>query len=278
MSSMNAITSKEKVKLQDIDASPNNSLTREQAEARTAELGAQLNELNELMYASNAQGLLIVLQGMDTSGKDGTIRCLLNYANAQSTHVVPFKVPTALEFSHDFLWRVHQQAPSLGQMTIFNRSHYEDVLIARVHSLVDSDTIERRYEHINAFERLLVDSGVIIIKFFLHISKEEQKERLLAREQELAKSWKLNAADWEERKHWDDYQHAYELAIQHCSSPKAPWYIVPADHKWYRNHLIVRTIVETLQPYSKPWRAQLEERGKLALAELQAYRAKNTAT
>ena len=190
----------------------------------------------------------------------------------------PSKCPPRWSFPHDFLWRVHQQAPSLGQMTIFNRSHYEDVLIARVHSLVDSDTIERRYEHINAFERLLVDSGVIIIKFFLHISKEEQKERLLAREQELAKSWKLNAADWEERKHWDDYQHAYELAIQRCSSPKAPWYIVPADHKWYRNHLIVRTIVETLQPYSKPWRAQLEERGKLALAELQAYRAKNTST
>ena len=263
-------------KLRDIDPSESNWEKRAEAEAKTAEYGAQLTELNELMYASDSNGVLIVLQGMDTSGKDGTIRCLLNYANTQSTKVVPFKAPTPQELAHDFLWRIHAQAPMRGQITIFNRSHYEDVLIARVHHLADADTIEHRYKHIKSFENFLVDSGVIIMKFFLHISKDEQKERLLDREKEPGKGWKLNAADWEERKFWDDYQRAYEIAIDQCSSADAPWHIIPADRKWYRNYCIMKTIVETLQPHSHQWRKLLDERGKQALAELEAYRKQHS--
>ncbi len=275
MSSVITVSGDHKLKLQDVNPSNTNGMEREDAEAKIAVLGKQLTDLNELQYEANTQGLLIVLQGMDTSGKDGTIRCLLDYANAQGTHVVPFKVPTEIESSHDFLWRVHLRTPGKGEITIFNRSHYEDVLIARVHELADERTIEQRYKQINAFEQLLSDSGVIILKFFLHIDKDEQKERLLAREEDPEKSWKLSMADWQERQYWDDYQKAYELAINNCSSSIAPWHIVPANHKWSRNYAILHTIVHHLQPFGEIWQGQLEERGKRALAELKAYRANN---
>lgn len=275
MSSVITITDDHHISLKEIDPSRTNGISREEAEAQTALLGAELTELSELLYEANTQGLLIVLQGMDTSGKDGTIRCLLNFANAQSTRVMPFKVPTPIESSHDFLWRIHNCTPGRSEIAIFNRSHYEDVLVVRVHQLADIPTIEKRYRYINAFEQLLADSGVIICKFFLHISKQEQQERLIDREKDADKSWKLSVADWKERDYWDDYQHAYELALEQCGHTYAPWHIVPANHKWYRNYLVMQTLVQTLRPHAELWKKQLQQRGQVALAELKTFRASN---
>jgi PPK2 family polyphosphate:nucleotide phosphotransferase len=248
-------------------------LEKSKAKLNTDTLGAELSELADLLYYAGQHALLIVLQGRDTSGKDGTIRRILNYTNAQSLRVESFKVPTEDELAHDFLWRVHQRTPGLGHATIFNRSHYEDVLVVRVHELVPKEVWKRRYDHINQFEKLLVDSRTIVLKFLLHISKEEQEERLLDREKETEKAWKLSVGDWKEREHWDEYTQAYQDAINHCAAPGAPWFVVPADHKWYRDLVIIEQIVETLRPYRDEWMASLEETGRTALQELEAYRA-----
>lgn len=248
------------------------SVDKDQALAKTDELGRELSELQELLFYAGKQALLIVLQGMDTSGKDGTIRHLLNYSNVQSTRVAPFKVPTPSELSHDFLWRVHEQAPGKGSITVFNRSHYEDVLVVRVHDLAPKVVWRGRYEHINAFERLVADSGTLVLKFFLHISKDEQEQRLLEREQEVEKAWKLSVGDWKEREFWSDYQAAYEDAIGKCSSPDAPWFIVPANQKWYRNLAVTEAVVEALRPHRKGWLEALDGVGKKAKAELAAFR------
>ncbi|MFN8219670.1 MAG: PPK2 family polyphosphate kinase [Fimbriimonadales bacterium] len=248
-------------------------IEKAQGEQRTQELGKELAELLDLLYYAGKRGLLIVLQGRDTAGKDGTIRTLLSFANVQSCRVAPFKVPTEKELAHDFLWRCHLQTPEKGETVVFNRSHYEDVLVVRVHELAPEQVWKRRYGHINAFEQLLVDSGTIVLKFFLHISKDEQKERLLAREQEVEKSWKLSAGDWKEREFWDAYTVAYEDAISKCSTEDAPWYVVPADHKWYRDLVVTQTIVDHLKAYKDEWLADLEELGKERKVELAAYRA-----
>jgi PPK2 family polyphosphate:nucleotide phosphotransferase len=241
---------------------------RDSVDKELLKLSDELSDLQELMAAAQHHSLLMVLQGMDTSGKDGTIRHVLAHVNPQGCQVHSFKVPTVEELAHDFLWRVHKVAPAKGVMGIFNRSQYEDVLVVRVHKLVPEDVWEHRYAEINHFEHLLTRSNTIILKFFLHISSDEQVERLQDREKDKDKAWKLSASDWVERKYWDDYQRAYEDAISRCSTDYAPWYIVPANHKWYRNLAIAQTLVYTMTKYKDEWQAQLEERGRQELETL----------
>lgn len=267
--------SKSKLKLEDFNPDENGKASREECDKHMANISTELADLQEWLYASRLNSVLIVLQGMDTSGKDGTIAHVMQSINPQGCSVASFKAPTPIELSHDFLWRVHQQAPEKGMITIFNRSHYEDVLITRVHGMVDKKTCERRYEHIKNFEEMLADNGTLIMKFFLNISKEEQEARLLAREQDDEKAWKLNVGDWDERRYWDEYKKAYEDAITATSTKIAPWYIVPADHKWYRNLVIAQTIVETLRPYKAAWKEELKELGEKQKAELKQMREKN---
>jgi PPK2 family polyphosphate:nucleotide phosphotransferase len=192
--------------------------------------------------------------------------------NPQSCRVASFKVPTPLELAHDFLWRIHAEAPAKGSVVIFNRSHYEDVLVTRVHKIVSAEVVKTRYERINEFEQLLIDNGTIILKFFLHISNEEQKQRLLDREKDPTKAWKLSPADWKERELWNDYQAAYEDAINHCASSAAPWFIVPANHKWFRNVAIGETVVSALRPRRQAWMDHLKEVGAEGLQQLRAMR------
>jgi PPK2 family polyphosphate:nucleotide phosphotransferase len=239
------------------------------AEQELAQLSDELSELQELLAAAQHQSLLVVLQGMDTSGKDGTIRHVLSHVNPQGCEVHSFKEPTSEELAHDFLWRVHKVTPPKGMMGIFNRSQYEDVLIARVHNLVPEEVWSRRYQEINHFEKLLVNNGTIILKFFLHISKDEQERRLLAREQDKNKAWKLSTSDWAERKYWDAYQQAYEDALSKCSTDEAPWYIVPSNHKWYRNLVVAHTLVHVMRQYKDEWQTELEARGQRELELLQ---------
>jgi PPK2 family polyphosphate:nucleotide phosphotransferase len=243
------------------------------ADKELQELSDELGELQELLAAAQHHGMLIVLQGMDTSGKDGTIRHVLSHVNPQGCYVVAFKVPTLEELAHDFLWRVHKVTPAKGVMGVFNRSHYEDVLVARVHNLVPKKVWSERYAEINHFEHVLAGSGVIMLKFFLYLSKDEQERRLLAREQDIDKAWKISAADWVERNYWDDYLQAYEDALSKCSTDEAPWYIVPANHKWYRNLAVAHTIVHTMRIYRDEWKADLEERGQKQLELLKTLRS-----
>lgn len=259
----------ESVKLADVSTRAPKSIARSDAEEQFQALAAELGELQEMLYASASQAVLIVLQGIDTSGKDGTIRGVFRAVNPQGCDVASFKVPTPLELAHDFLWRVHQRTPAKGMMTIFNRSHYEDVLVVRVHELAPEKVWSTRYDDINAFEQLLTDNGTIILKFYLHISKDEQEERLVARERDVTKAWKLSAADWVERRSWDKYIAAYEDALSKCSTDNAPWMIVPADQKWFRNLAIAEAIVDALKPLKKGWLKELEARGE---AELKAIR------
>ena len=261
------------VKLKDYDPGYTDEQNdRTSAEAVLQTLSNELSELQELLAAAQHQSLLVVLQGMDTSGKDGTIRHVLSHVNPQACNVHSFKVPTQEELAHDFLWRVHKTTPGKGIMTIFNRSHYEDVLIARVHNLVPGKVWSRRYKEINNFENLLVNNGTIILKFYLHISFDEQERRLLAREQDINKAWKIDASDWTERKYWQDYQEAYEDALSLCSTNQSPWYIVPANHKWYRNLAIAHTLVQTMRQYKDEWKTELEERGRRELERLKQMR------
>jgi PPK2 family polyphosphate:nucleotide phosphotransferase len=224
--------------------------------AKTESLVKDLEHLQELMYAEHKHKLLIVLQGMDTSGKDGTIRHVFSGVNPQGVQVASFKVPTSEELAHDFLWRIHKQTPGAGEMVIFNRSHYEDVLVVRVHGLVSPAECRRRYDDINAFEQMLANEGTTILKFFLHIDKREQKRRLEERLAEKSKHWKFNPADLKERALWQEYMRAYEDALSATNTACAPWYIIPANRKWYRNYLISQILVESLKSlkmaYPKP--------------------------
>jgi len=221
--------------------------SEEEAEDRLVKLNRQLEDLQELLYAEGKRRLLVALQAMDTGGKDGTIRHVFEGVNPQGVKVASFKAPTQEELGHDFLWRAHKQTPGRGEITIFNRSHYEDVLVVRVHRLVPAEVWRGRYARINDFERMLSEEGTTILKFFLHISKGEQKKRLQARLDERHKRWRFNVGDLKERKLWPAYMRAYEDAIGKTSAQWAPWYIVPANHKWYRNLVVCTVIVETLK-------------------------------
>ncbi len=266
------ITGTKPVKLKDIDPDYDAGLDREEGEARLKSLCDELTELQELQYAASDTAVLIVLQGRDTSGKDGTIKAVVGPLDSRGCYVASFKVPTENEIAHDFLWRIHQQTPRRGEITIFNRSHYEDVLVVRVHKLVEDKVWHSRFDHINNFEKLIADSHTIVLKFYLHISKKEQLQRLLEREQDQGKYWKLSAGDWKEREHWNDYTRAYEDAINRCSSPQAPWFIVPADKKWFRNLAVAEAIVTAMRPYRKQWMDKLALIGQAEKARIDEYR------
>lgn len=239
----------QKLKLSHFDPADTSAFDGDKAQAKLAlkKLLARLDALQEVMFAQQKHKLLVVLQATDTAGKDGTIRDVFSGANPQGVNVVGFKQPTPEELAHDFLWRIHRQTPRTGEIKIFNRSHYEDVLVVRVHKLVTEKVWRRRYDDIAHFEKLLADEGTTILKFYLHISKDEQKERLQARLADPNKHWKFSTGDLEERKYWDDYQKAYEDAISNTSTAYAPWYVVPANKKWYRNLVVASTVVDALE-------------------------------
>jgi PPK2 family polyphosphate:nucleotide phosphotransferase len=261
-----------KVDLDDYDPGDTRGLDKEEGLARLQKLGEEFAELGNLLTYAGKHAMLIVLQGRDASGKDGTIRKLLEFSNMQAAYVHSWKAPTELERAHDFLWRIHAATPRRGQIAIFNRSHYEDVLAARVHNLVPKETWRRRYDHINAFESLLDDNDTIVLKFYLHISRKEQYERLTEREKSPLSAWKLNPSDWRELPLWNEFTEAYEDALARCSSRARPWYVVPADRKWFRNLAVMEQIVLALRPYKKAWIEQLGEVRKRVLPEVRALR------
>jgi len=237
----------EKIDLSDFDADYTAGMDKDDTKEATKELQDRLSDLQEVLFAQKEYALLIVLQAMDAGGKDSTIRKVFSGVNPQGFRISNFKAPTPEELSHDFLWRVHDHVPPKGYIGIFNRSHYEDVLIVRVNELVPEDVWRGRYEHINNFEKLLADSGVTILKFFLHISKDEQKERFQDRLDDPSKHWKFSIGDLPVREKWGDYMGAYEDAITECNTEYAPWHIVPANRKWVRNYVITKAIVDALE-------------------------------
>jgi PPK2 family polyphosphate:nucleotide phosphotransferase len=248
-----------KLKLRDEDAddsafssrAANPKLSKSKAKAldleRTDALISRIAALQDKLYAQHKQKVLLILQGMDTSGKDGTVRAMFSGISPMGIRAAAFKAPTDNELAHDYLWRVHQQVPVKGEIAIFNRSHYEDVLITKVQGLIDDDECQRRYQQIRNFERMLAETGTVIVKVFLHISKEEQRERLQERLDDPDKQWKFNPGDIEQRKKWNDYLRAYEKAIRETDAPHAPWYIVPANSKPHRNLVIASLLLETLE-------------------------------
>ena len=234
-----------KIRLKSISTRAPEKLNKESIKKETQKLKVKLEALQNLMFAGSKHAILVILQGMDASGKDGAIRYVFEVVNPMGCRVFAFKPPTELELKHDFLWRVHQHTPEKGLIHIFNRSHYEDVLIQRVHNWVDEKTIKQRFDHINNFEKLLSEAGVEILKFYLHISKEEQLVRLNERMSDKTKMWKYNEDDLKEREFWDKYMKAYESAFENCAA--IPWHIIPSDQNWYKEYLIAKKVVETME-------------------------------
>ncbi len=238
----------ERAKLKDRNPRDGSLFDNEQeTKAATAALSQEIDTLQDRLYAEGTRALLVILQGTDTAGKDGTIRSVFNATGPLGVSVTAFRAPSETELAHDFLWRAHAVCPRRGTIGIFNRSHYEDVLIAKVRKFAPKETIEQRYEQINAFEKMLVENGTTILKFMLHISKDEQKERLQERLDDPKKHWKFNPGDLEDRKLWDEYQDAYETMLHRCSTSWAPWYVIPADRKWVRNAAIASIVKATLE-------------------------------
>lgn len=235
-----------KIKLLAIDTRAPKKMSKENIKKETQKLKFRIEELQNLMYAEGKHALLIILQGMDASGKDGTIKNVFDAVNPMGCRVVSFKKPTELEMKHDFLWRVHQQVPEKGIVHIFNRSHYEDVLIQRVHNWIDEKTVKQRFNHINDFEQLLVESNTVVVKFYLHISQDVQLKRLEERMTDITKMWKHNDNDLKERELWPAYMKAYEDVFLNCETA-APWTIVPADQNWYKEYVIAKRVVEELE-------------------------------
>jgi PPK2 family polyphosphate:nucleotide phosphotransferase len=229
---------------------------KEEGKAELLKLNQELSNLQVLLYAGQKHHLLVVIQAMDTGGKDGTIRAVFEGVNPQGVRVANFKAPSAAELAHDYLWRVHAQVPARGELVVFNRSHYEDVLVVRVHNLVPPAVWKKRYDQINEFERLLIEEGTTILKFYLHIDLDEQKARLIERIEDPRKQWKFNPGDLEERKLWNQYMAAFEEMLEKTSTTDAPWYAIPANANWYRNLMVASIIVKTLEglkmEYPKP--------------------------
>lgn len=267
-----------RVRLDEISAEPPKGMTREKAEKRFESLGRELFDLQDAMFGAKVNSVMVVLQGRDSAGKDGAIKHVVGCLNPRGVIVTSFGVPTSEERAHDFLWRVHRHAPRLGEFSIFNRSHYEDVLVVRVHDLAPKSIWKERYGHIRDFEELLAEHGTIILKYFLHITRKEQEERLLEREESPQTAWKLNPNDWKERDHWDEYTGAYEDAIAKTAARHAPWTVVPANAKWYRNLVIAESIVAALGKRRTDWETTLAEMGRAGRAGLDAYRAQGGAT
>lgn len=242
------VDGKKTLRLKDIDAGNTGGIKSKSDIAKKMKKNLKrMAELQYLLYAENKRSMLIILQAMDAGGKDGTIRHVMGPLNPQSCHVICFKGPTQEELDHDFLWRIHPHTPRNGEIVIFNRSHYEDVLIVRVHDLVPKKRWSARYGHINAFEELLATANVTVLKFFLYISKDEQLKRFHARYKDPSKHWKLTLEDFSEREHWDDYIRAYEDVLNQTSTKTAPWFVIPANHKWFRNYAVSEIIRETLE-------------------------------
>jgi len=254
-----------RIRLADFSTSYHDGLDKEEGLARAEKNAEALDELAYRLYAEHRRALLIVLQGMDTSGKDGTIRHVMSRVSPQTCKVVSFKQPNSEELEHDFLWRIHRAVPPHGQIGIFNRSHYEDVLVVRVHELVEKSVWKSRYEKINGFEKFLISEGNVILKFFLHVSRDEQRDRLRARIKDEYKRWKISEADVAERRYWDDYQRAYEDALSECNTHDAPWYIVPSDHKWYRNLAVSQVICDTLKEMDPQYPPAPKDLAKLVI-------------
>jgi PPK2 family polyphosphate:nucleotide phosphotransferase len=244
------------VKLAEIDPSDTRGLDKQDATPILEKNLKRLAVLQYLLYAESRRSVLVVLQGIDAAGKDGTIRHVMSGLNPQGVRVTSFKAPDGPEKRHDYLWRIHAAVPEFGQIGIFNRSHYEDVLIVRVHNLVPESVWSKRYGQIEDFERMLHQNGTTILKFFLYISKSEQASRFRARLEDKRKNWKFSAADIKEREYWDNYIKAYEAALEKCSASHAPWYVIPSNHKWFRNLAVSEILVETLESmkmqYPKP--------------------------
>jgi len=245
-----------KIRLGDIDPGHTHGLTKEDAAAALVKHLERLSVLQYLLYAEGRRSVLVVLQGIDAAGKDGTVRRVMSGLNPQGVRVTPFKVPEGAEKRHDYLWRVHNALPEYGQIGIFNRSHYEDVLIVRVHGLVPKSAWSKRYHQINDFERMLNENGVHIVKILLYISKDEQAKRFRERLEDKRKGWKFSPDDLKEREYWDAYIEAYEDALTKCNADYAPWYVIPANRKWFRNLAVAQILVETLEgmklQYPKP--------------------------
>jgi PPK2 family polyphosphate:nucleotide phosphotransferase len=262
------------VSLKRFDPNHDEGLSHEEGMTKFKRLNGELDALQEELYAAGANSFLMIVQAPDTGGKDGTIRNVLLNVNPQGCQVEAFKIPTEDELAHDFLWRAHKVTPRKGMLGVFNRSYYEDVLVVRVHNLVPDPVWKARYDQINDFEKMLAANGTIIRKFFLYISKEEQEKRLLAREQDVEKAWKLSAGDWKEREYWDRYMEAYEDAISKCNAHAAPWYVVPANKKWFRDLAVSEVLVEAMKERRSEWQKTLKTMSKARLAELREMRGK----
>lgn len=241
------VNSESQIDLKNFDPEDTNKLSKNDIKEEYSNLQKKLVDLQELFYASKKFSLLIVLQGMDCSGKDGTVKKTLGGLNLNGIKVESFKQPTPEELGHDYLWRVHKVAPKKGDITVFNRSYYEDVLVTRVHHIIDDKTAFNRFKEINKFEEYLVNNNTLVLKFFLNISKDFQKQKLESRLETPEKHWKFSAADLAERKFWDEYQKYYEDVLSSCSTEKAPWHVVPANNRWFRNYIVLKTIVNTLE-------------------------------
>jgi PPK2 family polyphosphate:nucleotide phosphotransferase len=256
------------VKVSDFDPGYTGGYTgKDETKAQLKRNGKRLQELQEVLWAEGKHSLLIILQAMDAGGKDGTIKHVMRGVNPQGCQVTSFKVPTEEELDHDYLWRVHKATPRRGYIGIFNRSHYEDVLVVRVHNLVPEAVWQQRYDQINQFEKLLADNGTTILKFFINISKEEQKERFEARLRDPRKNWKFSMGDVKERGHWDGYMRAFEDVLSRCSTPWAPWYAIPANHKWYRNLAVSQIIIEALENLDMRFPPPLPDAGKIVIPD-----------
>ena len=264
-----------KVTLGGISEEPPSNVTKQEARDRLEKLGEELFELQDWMWGARTHSVLLILQGRDAAGKDGAVKHMSGALNPRGLVVTSFGVPTEEEREHDFLWRVHHLAPRAGRLAIFNRSHYEDVLVVRVKGLAPKPVWKERYGLINAFERTLASANCIILKFFLHITPQEQEKRLLAREKNPADAWKLSIDDWKDRALWDEFTEAYEDAIGRCSSPDAPWIVVPANAKWYRDLVVGEALVAALRPHRQSWRKTLDAEGKVRRHDLKEWRAKH---
>jgi len=241
------------VHLKNFDPDFHDGMKKEEAKEITLKLCERIGELQQLLYANSNHALVMILQGMDTSGKDGASHHVLQHVSPSGVETANFKAPSREELEHDFLWRIHKALPRYGNIGVFNRSHYEDVLIVRVMNLQPPAVWRRRYDQINAFEKMLVENNVLLLKFFLHISKDEQAERLNARIQDPRKNWKFQPEDLKMREKWSQFMNAYEDVLNSCSTPCAPWYLIPANRKWFRDYLISKTVVKTLEALKMQW-------------------------
>lgn len=253
------------IRLKDFNPDFCGGLDKDATREKTIRLCQRIGELQDLLYANARQAVIILLQGMDASGKDGVVKRVLEFVTPLGIEIANFKAPSAEDLAHDYLWRVHQRVPRYGHIGVFNRSHYENVLIVRVMKLQPEHVWRARYDQINAFEKHLTENRVILLKFFLHLSKEEQAQRLTARLQDKRKNWKFEMGDLEMRAKWPQFQKAYEDALNRCSMPWAPWHIVPADRKWYRDFVVARTVVNALEKLKLKWPKPREDLSKIKI-------------